>query len=76
MKKLTDKGKHTVKVGNHLHTNISKPGIARRVPMQDTGNALEINRPETQNDLVYIQTAVSKPHGNSEPKIYNRYTHQ
>ena len=31
MEKLTGKGKHTVKVGNHLHTNmISKPAIMRR----------------------------------------------
>ena len=31
MEKLTGKGKHTVKVGNHPHTNmISKPAIVRR----------------------------------------------
>ena len=31
MGKLTSKGKHTVKVGNHPHTNmISKPAIVRR----------------------------------------------
>ena len=31
MGKLTSKGKHTVKVGNNLHTNmISKPAIMRR----------------------------------------------
>ena len=31
MEKLTSKGKHTVKVGNHPHTNmISKPAITRR----------------------------------------------
>ena len=31
MEKLTSKGKHTVKVGNHPHTNmISKPAILRR----------------------------------------------
>ena len=30
-KMLTGKGKHTVKVGSHLHTNmISKPAIVRR----------------------------------------------
>ena len=40
MEKLTGKGKHTVKVGNHLHTNmISKPTIMRRAQRQDTGNA-------------------------------------
>ena len=52
MEKLTVKGKHTVKVGNHLHTNmISKPGTVRRgehqCPMQDIGNAFEIKRPVT-----------------------------
>ena len=31
MGKLTGKGKHTVKVGNHPHTNIiSKPAVMRR----------------------------------------------
>ena len=30
MGKLFSKGKHTVKVGNHLHTDISKPAIVRR----------------------------------------------
>ena len=31
MEKLTGKGKRTLKVGNHLHTNnISKPAIVRR----------------------------------------------
>ena len=38
MEKLTGKGKHTVRLGNHLHTNmISKLAIMRRVQMQDTG---------------------------------------
>ena len=23
---------------------------------------------------IYVQTAISKPHGNRKPKIYNRYT--
>ena len=46
MEKLTSKGKHTVKVGNHPHTNmISKPTIMRRVQMQDIGNAFEMKRP-------------------------------
>ena len=31
MEKLTSKGKHTIKVGNHPHTNmISKPAVMRR----------------------------------------------
>ena len=48
MEKLTSKGIHTVKVGNHLHTNmISNPAIVRRAQMQDIGNAFEIKRPGT-----------------------------
>ena len=43
--------------------------------MQDIGNAFEIKRPVTLNNLVYIQTARSKPHGNCKPRIYNIYTH-
>ena len=43
MRKLTSKGKHIVKVGNHPHTNmISKPAIMRRVQMQVNGNATAI----------------------------------
>ena len=30
MKKLTNKGKYTVRVGNYPHTNTSKPTILRR----------------------------------------------
>ena len=45
MKKLTSKGKHTVKVGNHLHTNMiikTSNYEKRRVQMQDTGNAFKL----------------------------------
>ena len=70
--KLISKGKHKAKVGNHPHTNmISKPATVRRVQMQYIGNAFEIQRPETLNNLVHIQNAISKPHGNHKPKIYN-----
>ena len=48
MGKLTGKGKHTVMVGNHPHTNmVSKPAIMRRVHLQDIGNAFEIKTPAT-----------------------------
>ena len=48
MGKLTTKGKRTVKVGNHLHTNmISKPATMRRVQIQEMGNTFEIKRPKT-----------------------------
>ena len=46
MGKLTSKGKHMVKVGNHSHTNmISKLATMRRVQMQETGIEFEIKRP-------------------------------
>ena len=45
-----------------------------REQMEDIGNSFEIKRPATQSTLVYIQTALSKPHGNCKLKIYTRYT--
>ena len=42
MGKITSKGKHTVKVGNHPHTNVSKSIAVRSVQMQDIENAFEI----------------------------------
>ena len=49
MGKLTSKGKHTVKVGNHPHKYDIKTRNheKRRVQMKDTGNAFEIKRPAT-----------------------------
>ena len=41
--------------------------------MKDTGNPFEIKRPATSNNIVYIKTAIAKPHGNHKLKIYNRY---
>ena len=58
MEKLTWKNKHRVKGGNFLYTNISKPAIIRRVQRQNIGNAFEIKRPETYNNLLYMQTAI------------------
>ena len=38
MGKLTVKGKHTIKAGNHSYTNmISKPETMRSVQMQEMG---------------------------------------
>ena len=43
MEKFTGKGKCTIKVGNHIHTNIiSQPAVVRRPQIQDIGNAFEI----------------------------------
>lgn len=48
IRKITGKGKHKTKVGNDPHINlISKPGIVKRVQMQDIENLLEMNRPAT-----------------------------
>ena len=48
MRKLTGKGKHKIKVGNHLLTNmISKIETVRRVQMQNIENAFEIKRSAT-----------------------------
>ena len=60
--KFTGKGKHTVKVGNHWHTNmIPNPATMSRVQMQENGNTFEIKIPAT--------------HGNCKLKVYNRYIH-
>ena len=45
MGKLTRKA--NIKIGNHPHTNISKPATVRRVQMQNIGNALEIKKSAT-----------------------------
>ena len=49
MEKLTSKGKHTVKVGNHPHKYDIKTSNCekRRAQMQGIGNAFEIKRPAT-----------------------------
>ena len=54
MEKLTWKNKHRVKGGNFSYTNISKPAIIRRIQRQNIGNAFEIKRPETYNNLIYV----------------------
>ena len=46
MEKLSGKGKHAIKSGNHPHTNkTSKPAIVRRAQMQNIGNEFEVKRP-------------------------------
>ena len=49
MTKLTGKGTHIAKVGNHPHTNRppTRKHEERRVQMQDAGDALAIKRPAT-----------------------------
>ena len=55
MARLTSKGIHIVKVGNHPHTKLlPKPEILKTVQMRDIGNAFAIKRPVTQNNIIYI----------------------
>jgi len=77
MEKLTGKGKHTIKTGNNLQTNmISKPAIVRRehkhrklemyLELKDQQlNPIYIYRLLSQNLMVYHKL-----------KIYNGYTHK
>ena len=43
--------------------------------MQEMGNACEIKRPATYKNLLYVQTDITKPHGNCKLKN-NRYIHK
>ena len=54
MRKPTGKGKDNIKVGNHPVTNISKLVSMRRGQMQNIENALEIKKPATKANSVYI----------------------
>ena len=50
MTRITSKGIYSVKIGNHLHTNMlpkSRNCEMRRVQIQDTRDALAIKRPTT-----------------------------
>ena len=77
MGKLISKGKHSVKVGNHPHKNrISNPAFVRRGEYTCRISEMHQKLRDQQHNLVYIQTAISKPHGNCKAKIYNRYTQQ
>ena len=55
---FTGEGKHTVKVGNHPHTNSDKKKPSncekRRVQMRDIGNTFEIKRSTAYANLLYI----------------------
>ena len=69
MGKFTGKGNHTVKVGNQSHTNTKTSNG------EESTHAFEIKRPATES-YIYIQTAISKPHGNCKPKTYKIHTHK
>ena len=46
----------------------------RRIQMQDIENEI-LKNSNLKQPCLQIQTAISKPHGNCKPKIYDRYTH-
>ena len=48
----------------------------RRVQMQDTGDALAVERPKTYDNLVYIKNHISKLQCNCKPKTYNLHTNK
>ena len=64
MGKLTKKGKHKVKVGNHSDTNmIPKPATVRReeYKCQEMGNAFEVKRSATETLIDFkIKLMVTK----------------
>ena len=84
MGKLTGKSKHTVKVGNHPHTNmISKPVIMRGRDYKCRIFEIHLKLRDKQlKTIMYVyvcvyththththtQTAISKLHGNCKPK--------
>ena len=77
IEKLTSKGKHTVKVGNHLYTNmISEPASVRKGVHKC--RILEMNLKLEDSNLKQscLYTAISKSHGKCKPKIYSRCTHK
>ena len=57
--KIPHAARHSQKIKTYKTSNCEK----RRVHTQDIGNAVIIKRPATLNNLVYVQTALSKPQG-------------
>ena len=90
VRKLSDKGKHTVNVGNYSYTNkISKPAMVRRAKYKWRILELHLKLRDQQlktilcvsiclSICIYIYTYTyiprAKPHGNCKPKIYNKHT--
>ena len=84
MGKLTIKGKHTLKIGNHLHTNvITQPAIMRRgeykcqtmemhLKLRDWQLKTSVcvhTHTHTRIVCIYIYTLTSEPQGS--PYIYS-----
>ena len=65
-----------MKSSTHKYDNKTSNCEKRKVQIQDSGNAFAIKRP-IFNNLVYIQTPISKPQGNHKPKkIDNTHTNE
>ena len=78
MGKLTGKGKHTVKLGNHPHTNvISKPATMRRRGYKCRKWELPLKLRDQQLKTTFIYTeCYIKCHRKCKQKTCNRYTHK
>ena len=76
MGKLTSKGKYTVKVENHPHTNmLQKPEIVRR-GVYKLRDQIKQSCIHTHTHIyiythIYIQNLISKLQNNCKPKLYN-----
>ena len=77
MGKLTSKGKHTVKVGNHSHTSIiSKPVIMRRdYKCRTFGMHLKL-RDQQLKTIMYIYRLIYQNLMVTANKKSMRYTHE
>ena len=62
-------------IGNDPHTNmLAKLEIMKRLGYKC--RILEMHLQSRNQQLGYIETPISKLHGNCKTKIYNRYTHK
>ena len=77
MEKLIGKGKHTVKVGNNLHTNISQPATVRRGEHKCRILEMHYKTSNLKQSCLYTDCYRYQIFmATSKPKIYNRYTHK
>ena len=78
MTRLTSKGKHIIKVGNHPYTNIlPKPKILGRGGQKCRILKMHLQlSDQKQNNLVYIQIAKSKPQGNGNQNLQQIHTNK
>ena len=70
--RLSDFTHSTGKLGNHPHTNMSKPAVVKKTQMQDIGNVFEIKR-ETKQPSMYNRLLYQNVMGIANQKNYNRH---